>query len=74
LNRPAPGGPPPNAIYASEQFQRLTADSGIVCSMSGSGNVRDAPFAPSVQALGAFYSSKVVDIGHGVLPEELGTG
>jgi putative transposase len=27
--------------YASEQFQRLMADSGIVCSMSRSGNVWD---------------------------------
>ena len=27
--------------YASDQFQRLMADSGIVCSMSRSGNVWD---------------------------------
>jgi putative transposase len=27
--------------YSSEQFQRLIADSGIVCSMSRSGNVWD---------------------------------
>ena len=27
--------------YTSEQFQRLMADSGIVCSMSRSGNVWD---------------------------------
>jgi len=29
------------AQYTSEQFQRLMADSGIVCSMSRSGNVWD---------------------------------
>jgi len=27
--------------YTSEQFQRLMADQGVVCSMSGSGNVWD---------------------------------
>jgi putative transposase len=30
-----------SAQYSSEQFQRLMADSGIVCSMSRSGNVWD---------------------------------
>jgi putative transposase len=30
-----------SAQYTSEQFQRLRADSGIVCSMSRSGNVWD---------------------------------
>ncbi len=32
--------------YTSEQFQRLMADNGVVCSMSRSGNVWD-PFMPS---------------------------
>jgi hypothetical protein len=30
--------------YTSEQFQRLTSDSGVVCSMSRSGNVLIAAF------------------------------
>ncbi|MET4315494.1 transposase InsO family protein [Bradyrhizobium sp. RT4b] len=30
-----------SAQYTSEQFQRLRADHGIVCSMSRSGNVWD---------------------------------
>ena len=37
--------------YASEQFQRLMADSGIVCSMSRSGNVWDNA------AMESFFSS-----------------
>lgn len=39
------------AQYASEQFQRLMADSGIVCSMSWSGNVWDNA------AMESFFSS-----------------
>ena len=31
--------PPESAQYTSEQFQRLMADHGVVCSMSRSGNV-----------------------------------
>jgi transposase InsO family protein len=31
--------------YTSEQFQRLMADSGVVCSMSRSGNVGTTPRA-----------------------------
>ena len=37
--------------YASEQFQRLMAESGIVCSMSRSGNVSDNA------AMASFFSS-----------------
>ena len=37
--------------YANEQFQRLMADSGIVCSMSRSGNVWDNA------AMESFFSS-----------------
>jgi len=37
--------------YTSEQFQRLMADNGIVCSMSRSGNVWDNA------AMGSFFSS-----------------
>ena len=37
--------------YTSEQFQRLMADSGIVCSMSRSGNVGDNA------AMESFFSS-----------------
>ena len=37
--------------YSSEQFQRLMADSGIVCSMSRSGNVWDNA------AMESFFSS-----------------
>jgi putative transposase len=40
-----------SAQYASEQFQRLMADSGIVCSMSRSGNVWDNA------AMESFFSS-----------------
>ena len=40
-----------SAQYTSEQFQRLTADSGIVCSMSRSGNVWDNA------AMESFFSS-----------------
>ena len=40
-----------SAQYASEQFQRLMADSGIVCSMSRSGNVWDSA------AMESFFSS-----------------
>jgi len=36
------------AQYASEQFQRLMADSGIVCNMSRSGDVWDNAAAESV--------------------------
>jgi putative transposase len=39
------------AQYASDQFQRLMADSGIVCSMSRSGNVWDNA------AMESFFSS-----------------
>jgi putative transposase len=38
--------------YSSEQFQRLMADSGIVCSMSRSGNVWDNA------AMESFFSSR----------------
>src|SRR5690349_4550217 len=37
--------------YTSEQFQRLIADSGIICSMSRSGNVWDD------SAMESFFSS-----------------
>ena len=37
--------------YTSEQFQRLIADSGVVCSMSRSGNVWDNA------AMESFFSS-----------------
>jgi putative transposase len=37
--------------YTSEQFQRLMADSGVVCSMSRSGNVWDNA------AMESFFSS-----------------
>jgi putative transposase len=40
-----------SAQYASEHFQRLMADSGIVCSMSRSGNVWDNA------AMESFFSS-----------------
>ncbi len=40
-----------SAQYTSEQFQRLMADSGIVCSMSRSGNVWDNA------AMESFFSS-----------------
>jgi putative transposase len=43
--------PVESAQYASEQFQRLMADSGIVCSMSRSGNVWDNA------AMESFFSS-----------------
>ena len=33
--------PVESAQYASEQYQRLMADNGVVCSMSRSGNVWD---------------------------------
>jgi putative transposase len=39
------------AQYTSEQFQRLMADHGVVCSMSRSGNVWDNA------AMGSFFSS-----------------
>jgi putative transposase len=39
------------AQYTSEQFQRLMADSGVVCSMSRSGNVWDNA------AMESFFSS-----------------
>jgi putative transposase len=39
------------AQYASERFQRLMADHGITCSMSGSGNVWDTA------AMESFFSS-----------------
>ena len=38
--------------YTSEQFQRLMADSGVVCSMSRSGNVWDNA------AMESFFSSR----------------
>src|SRR4249919_4371511 len=41
--------------YASEQFQRLMADSGIVCSMSRSGNVWDNA------AMESFFSSLKIE-------------
>src|ERR1700710_2146670 len=44
-------GPVESAQYASDQFQRLMADSGIVCSMSRSGNVWDNA------AMESFFSS-----------------
>src|SRR6267142_6487918 len=40
-----------SAQYTSEQFQRLMADSGIICSMSRSGNVWDNA------AMESFFSS-----------------
>lgn len=40
-----------SAQYTSEQFQRLMADHGIVCSMGGSGNVWDNA------AMESFFSS-----------------
>jgi putative transposase len=40
-----------SAQYTSEQFQRLMADSGVVCSMSRSGNVWDNA------AMESFFSS-----------------
>jgi transposase InsO family protein len=40
-----------SAQYVSEQFQRLMADSGIICSMSRSGNVWDNA------AMESFFSS-----------------
>src|SRR3954466_9328 len=40
-----------SAQYTSEQFQRVMADSGIVCSMSRSGNVWDNA------AMESFFSS-----------------
>ncbi len=43
--------PVESAQYASDQFQRLMADSGIVCSMSRSGNVWDNA------AMESFFSS-----------------
>ena len=39
------------AKYTSEQFQRLMADHGVVCSMSRSGNVWDNA------AMESFFSS-----------------
>jgi hypothetical protein len=33
-------------LYTSEQFQRLLADHGVVCSMSRSGNVWDNAAMP----------------------------
>jgi putative transposase len=44
-------GPIESAQYASDQFQRLMPDSGIVCSMSRSGNVWDNA------AMESFFSS-----------------
>jgi putative transposase len=41
--------------YSSEQFQRLIADSGIVCSMSRSGNVWDNA------AMESFFSSLKIE-------------
>ena len=41
--------------YTSEQFQRLLADSGVVCSMSRSGNVWDNA------AMESFFSSLKTD-------------
>jgi putative transposase len=43
--------PPESAQYTSEQFQRLMADNGVVCSMSRSGNVWDNA------AMESFFSS-----------------
>ena len=40
-----------SAQYTSEQFQRLMADNGVVCSMSRSGNVWDNA------AMESFFSS-----------------
>jgi putative transposase len=40
-----------SAQYTSEQFQRLMADHGVVCSMSRSGNVWDSA------AMESFFSS-----------------
>ena len=40
-----------SALYTSEQFQRLMADNGVVCSMSRSGNVWDNA------AMESFFSS-----------------
>ncbi len=40
-----------SAQYASEQFQRLMADNGVICSMSRSGNVWDNA------AMESFFSS-----------------
>ena len=45
------GSGQPGSQYVSEQFQRLMADSGIVCSMSRSGNVWDNA------AMDSFFSS-----------------
>src|SRR4249919_837209 len=48
-----------SAQYSSEQFQRLMADNGVVCSMSRSGNVWDNA------AMESFFSSlKTERTGH----------
>jgi putative transposase len=44
--------------YTSEQFQKLTADHGVVCSMSRSGNVWDNAVMES------FFSSLKPGAGH----------
>jgi putative transposase len=57
--------------YVSEQFQRLMADNGIVCSMSRSGNVWDNA------AMESFFSSlktealRVKSISPGTRPEQM---
>jgi putative transposase len=43
--------PVESAQYTSEQFQRLMADNGVICSMSRSGNVWDNA------AMESFFSS-----------------
>jgi putative transposase len=44
-----------SAQYTSEQFQRLMADNGVVCSMSRSGNVWDNA------AMESFFSSLKIE-------------
>ena len=44
-------GPVESAQYTSEQFQRLLADNGIICSMSRAGDVWDN------SAMESFFSS-----------------
>ena len=57
--------------YTSEQFQRLMADNGVVCSMSRSGNVWDNA------AMESFFSSLKTErtgtrcIGHVTQPESM---
>jgi putative transposase len=47
--------------YTSEQFQRLMADNGVVCSMTRSGNVWDNA---AMETRGGFYARHRARLAH----------